>query len=339
MPAVQPEDSYLFQPLVRHRSKMTPKQRELTQDKEMNIAWLYPKAPEASYAREFSKYLRIVIDGFLDFVEPRYNSWVADFHSDAFPDDLDDTEAFINSIQEEIFGDVKAYRTAFLIKKAFEVDTFNITQWGKFTGALFSGGGASIVKEPLFAPEPWLDDVLNNWVNRNQRIWKNVTNEFISRATTIVSENVEQGLLWTNTRDKISRILPDAKRNSNVARANLIARDQTGKLNSSLMQRRMEEAAVKMYRWLTAGDERVRGNPKGKFPKAIPSHYIMNKKTAQWDDPKLISDDRGKTWRAKKGKEEPLQAGWAIQCRCTGIPIFRELLKAVDDAIGESQFF
>jgi len=332
--AVNPEESYLFDPLVRHRAKMPAWRRKHTRDGIYNIPWLFPRAAELDYARTLRKYYKVMIDGFLEFVEPQYDQWLKDYRQDAeekqddYPGDLKNLVTFINSVQEEIFGDVEDYRTAYLLKKASGIDNFNVSQWGKFTGAVL---GADAATAFLLPTEPWLDDVLNSWIERNEELWTNVTKTFIYSTTQIVRNGVEQGLLWTNTRNNLVTTM-----NMPMTRANLIARDQTAKLNSSLSERRMGEAGLNLYKWLTAGDERVRGNPKGKYPKAKPSHHVMNGKTARWDKKELISDDGGKTWRKKKGKEEPLQVGWAVQCRCTGIPIFRELLTAADKHIDRS---
>ena len=337
MAAVNPENSYLFPALVRHRAKMPKAVRERTQDGVYNMPWLFPKSAEREYSNTLSKYIRVLIKGVIDFTKPQYNNWVSDFHGDAYPGDIKDLEQFVNSIQEEIFGEVTAYRSAYLLKKAMEIDAFNVTQWGKFTGAILGGDEKTTI---VMAHETWHQQVIDSWIERNEEVWLNVTREFLHNSMQIVRNGVENGLLWTNTRDKILGILPKAKSGAmnNVARANLIARNETGSLNSDLTTRRMQEAGLTLGKWLTAGDERVRGNPRGKYPKVKPSHYVMNSKTINLEDKTVISDDGGKTWRKKTPMEEPLQAGKAFQCRCTYIPIFRELLKATDKHIANNPF-
>lgn len=335
--AIAPEESYLFGPVLQHRAKMSPGARARTRDGLYNMPWLFPKQAEAEYARTLSKYYQTMIDAFLAFVEPQYNQWVSDFHADDYPDDLKALLLFINGVQEEIFGNVEEFRTSYLLKKATEIDSFNVAQWGKFTGAVL---GADSKTTFAITQEPWHKQVIDNWIGKNEEVWTNVTREFIHKSTQIVRGGVENGLIWTDTRDKILKVLPKAKigNRSNLARANLIARDQTAKLNAGLTKRRMGDAALKAYEWLTAGDERVRGNPAGKYPKSRRSHFMMNAKVLRWDKADLISDDKGKTWRPKKGREEPAQAGMAIQCRCTSIPIFRELLSAVDAHLDKNPF-
>lgn len=82
-------------------------------------------------------------------------------------------------------------------------------------------------------------------------------------------------------------------------RAQLIARDQAASFNGNLNRIRQEEAGVTEYIWSTSLDERVRGNPDGKYPNARPSHWAREGKRFRWDKPP--SDGH---------------PGEAINCRC-----------------------
>lgn len=50
--------------------------------------------------------------------------------------------------------------------------------------------------------------------------------------------------------------------------AQRIARDQISKITSDVMIRRMKDAGVERFRWSTSADERVTGNPAGRYPNA-----------------------------------------------------------------------
>lgn len=89
-------------------------------------------------------------------------------------------------------------------------------------------------------------------------------------------------------------------------RAALIARDQAAKFNGNLNRIRQTQAGITEYVWATALDERVRGNPGGKYPSARPSHWAREGKRYRWDAP-----------------PEGGHPGEAIQCRCIGRPILR----------------
>jgi SPP1 gp7 family putative phage head morphogenesis protein len=96
--------------------------------------------------------------------------------------------------------------------------------------------------------------------------------------------------------------------------ARLIARDQVGKFYSSLNHARQQELGVKRFVWRTVGDERVRGTPGGKYPNADPSHYELDGKEFDYDDPPDAGTDGS-----------PELPGMSIQCRCWAEGIFDDL--------------
>ena len=84
------------------------------------------------------------------------------------------------------------------------------------------------------------------------------------------------------------------------ARARLIARDQTAKLNSELSGLRHKAAGFTRYTWATSGDERVRAE-----------HADLDGNIYQYDEP--------------TDEQDGLPPGQPIQCRCIAEPIFEEL--------------
>jgi len=100
------------------------------------------------------------------------------------------------------------------------------------------------------------------------------------------------------------------------SRAKLIARDQTGKLNAQFSEARNRELGVTRYVWQTSGDERVRGNPDGKWPKGM--HYDLNGKTFSYDDPP-VTNEAGDT-------NNP---GEDYQCRCSALPVIEDVLASL----------
>jgi len=79
------------------------------------------------------------------------------------------------------------------------------------------------------------------------------------------------------------------------SRAELIARDQTGKLNGAIQKASQTAAGVTQYKWATAGDERVRE-----------SHDELDGEVFDWNGP------------GAPGIGHP---GDDFQCRCTPLPI------------------
>lgn len=90
-------------------------------------------------------------------------------------------------------------------------------------------------------------------------------------------------------------------------RARFIARDQTAKLNTALNKSRQESNGIESYKWRNAGDERVVGNPGGKYPdgsRGHENHWDRDGKIFRWDDPPADG-----------------HPGQAYNCRCVAIPV------------------
>ncbi|KRE07445.1 hypothetical protein ASE63_22360 [Bosea sp. Root381] len=83
-------------------------------------------------------------------------------------------------------------------------------------------------------------------------------------------------------------------------RAKLIARDQAASFNGDMNRIRQQAMGVTEYVWSTSLDERVRGNPEGRYPNARPSHWDREGKTFKWSSP-----------------PQDGHPGQPINCRCT----------------------
>jgi SPP1 gp7 family putative phage head morphogenesis protein len=107
----------------------------------------------------------------------------------------------------------------------------------------------------------------------------------------------------------------EARQGVSDSRAALIARDQTLKLNSDIAQSRMQSVGVTQYVWVTSRDERVRGNPNGKWANADSDHWSLDGKTFSFNDPPVTNQKTGA--RNPPGKD--------YQCRCTASPVIDDL--------------
>lgn len=94
------------------------------------------------------------------------------------------------------------------------------------------------------------------------------------------------------------------------SKADLIARDQVLKLNAQVTRERQQASGITEYTWVTSRDERVRGNPAGKYPDSSHDHYSLDGTRQRWDAPPQVADD-GTT--AHPGED--------YQCRCVAVPI------------------
>ena len=83
--------------------------------------------------------------------------------------------------------------------------------------------------------------------------------------------------------------------------AQLIARDQTAKLNGAITRRQQEDAGISEYIWSTSGDSRVRE-----------THAALNNKRFKWNDPPVVDAKTGR--RCHPGED--------YQCRCVALAVF-----------------
>jgi SPP1 gp7 family putative phage head morphogenesis protein len=95
------------------------------------------------------------------------------------------------------------------------------------------------------------------------------------------------------------------------ARAELIARDQTLKLNADMAQQAQTGAGVTHYIWSTSQDSSVREDVKGR---GDPDHAHLEGLTFSWDEPPVTCERTG-------DRNHP---GQDYQCRCVAVPVLEE---------------
>lgn len=102
--------------------------------------------------------------------------------------------------------------------------------------------------------------------------------------------------------------------------ARMIARDQIGKYHADVNHTRQRAMGVRRFIWRSVGDERVRGDPDGKYPDAEPSHFDLDGEMFDYDDPPV-----------PPGAVEPLLPGQDYSCRCYAEPVLDDLLSDDDE--------
>lgn len=129
----------------------------------------------------------------------------------------------------------------------------------------------------------------------------------ITGLTDELAKRVETTILKLLTEGKATRAIAKALSDQfgwSKKRAALIARDQAAKFNGNLNRIRQQQAGIDSYIWWTVQDERVRGNPDGRYPNAKPSHFDRHGRTFRWD--------------ASPNDGHP---GEPINCRCIPRPV------------------
>lgn len=175
------------------------------------------------------------------------------------------------------------------------------------------------IGEAFAEDEPWLKNVLETWSREQVTLITKATQDMLDTVARRIRDGVKVGKSAKEVAAIINADLPGIS----YRRARIIARDQTAKLNSSLTQGRMTDAGMETYIWDTAQDERVRGDPSGFYPKALPSHFVMQGKICRWDDPTVWLENG--EWVKRSGDAPYFHPGMAIMCRCVAVPNWNEL--------------
>ena len=175
------------------------------------------------------------------------------------------------------------------------------------------------IGEAFAEDEPWLKNVLEEWSREQVTLITKATQDMLDTVARRIRDGVKVGKSAKEVTALINADLPGIS----YRRSRIIARDQTAKLNSSLTQGRMTDAGLETYVWDTAQDERVRGDPSGLYPKALPSHYVMQGKICRWDDPTVWLENG--EWVKRAGDAPYFHPGKAIMCRCVAVPNWDEL--------------
>lgn len=153
---------------------------------------------------------------------------------------------------------------------------------------------------------PGLAKTLDDARRTNVDLITNASRDFLDQVKDVLAEN--EGV----RHEHVAKLLEE-RVGVSKSRAQLIARDQTLKLNAALNEHRQRAVGVTSFRWSTSHDERVR-----------PSHAELDGQTFKWDDPPVVDD-------------EEATPGEPVNCRCIALPIFDELEPKEEPEGGEEE--
>lgn len=250
--------------------------------------WLYPTGVERDYNRALQ---RNVVDPLEAAVRstlfPALPVIFAQARQDADIRDIPEGTGWFETLRQALVqtlvqvGLDDATITAIVRAVAASVDTFNAAQ---FHAVLRSVYGVDLFTR---AP-PGLTGALQAFEMENIQLIKSIPTESLSRMNRKILNALQTGQSMRNTQSALIEEFGITKR-----RAELIARDQVGKLNGQLTELRQADIGVDSYTWRGVLDARER-----------PEHRAREGKVFRWDQP----PDDG-------------HPGQPIQCRCTAEPV------------------
>jgi hypothetical protein len=340
-------NSLFFQQVKAYRRSMTPAERK----KKVKIKKvLYPVAKERAYARKVESMLLPIKQYVQSYIASRGSALLRGDCSDELL--LRDIEIALNI--DEIPSNELVLRLDAVPGSEFSEMQRQLEEWLKkyypeeaspdilteLSGAAgvyaiqskaFGSQAAEVVGYDYSGANLWWPDTRDQWMADNYKLIKSLSTEYITKVNLLTEKAILEGV----DNKTLSKQIEGLSETMTKSRARLIARDQVGKLNGLIAHKQMLEAGVDMYIWQTAGDERVRGNPAGYLKKAVPSHWVMEGKLCRWDDATVYSEDGGKSWIPRSGKMPLTHPGMAIQCRCSAIPYFENIIQTADKSIKE----
>ncbi len=275
--------------------------------------WLEPLTAERGYTASLYLYTFQIRRTITEQLIPKIPKWL-ELSTMTYPDPVDPikTDDIIDDVIKELnstleFIDLllqgpeqRAIDSASVF--GLEVATFNSQQYNKIS--------YQVLEVDIFQEEPWLETQLELFANQNAQLITNMTDNEIDRVSGIVQRGLQEGSSLESITESIEKSFGITRRH-----AKLIARDQTTKLNGSLTKLRQQELGIETYRWLTAGDERVRK-----------SHRVLDNKICRWDDPTVFLDEKTGKWvkRSTIGGTN-VHTSQDVNCRCQPIPQFEDL--------------
>lgn len=255
------------------------------------------KQLEVRYRNELDALLKLMLNIALD--ELRKETPI----NDALPDYFKSLTAKMNRIFDKLDSiDLGSIASSISTRIVGTANRVNAERFDKQASKMF---GIDL-KGALASSGQAVRDQLEIDRQLNASLIKSVATEFKQEIADTIMANVQSGERSTNLITQIKE-----RYNVSQSRAKLIARDQTSKLNGSLVKARSEALGVKTYIWSCVMDERARDD-----------HKAMNGKLCKLNDDTVYSDDNGETWKSRKsiggyiGK--PTED---YQCRCSMLPI------------------
>jgi SPP1 gp7 family putative phage head morphogenesis protein len=266
------------------------KAQESKSKKKKPPQWLYPHSQERQYDRILHNLVRQIKALIKEILMPEIPFMIAEVETKMPSNDrADNYLSLLNGLIISIRGLLQpTIETTIKASMGIglSIDNFNEKQFQKLNHTVFG--------MDLFLDEPWLKDQLELFSNQNAQLIRSLPDQELERVSQAVQRNLQEGKSYRELSSEIEKSFGISRR-----RANLIARDQTAKLNASLTKLRQQEIGVEEYVWQTSGDERVRA-----------THRAHDGKTFRWDSP---PKDTG-------------HPGQDVNCRCVAIAVLDGIL-------------
>lgn len=241
--------------------------------------WLRPAAIE----REYERYLRDIARDVKGAVEASIVPVLSQLRQDDWRD-IPESTGWYERLRLAVADAAALIALPALAERVAEfarrVNGFNARQFHTILRAAYG--------VDIFQSEPWLAEVLSQFEAENIRLIRSIPQQALDKLHGKVVQAVRQGTPTARLKELVREEYGVTTR-----RAELIARDQIGKLNGQLTGARQQSIGVTSYKWRGSLDERERDEHVAREGKVIP-----------WDEPPPDG-----------------HPGEPIQCRCWAEPV------------------
>ncbi|MCR4715204.1 MAG: minor capsid protein [Treponemataceae bacterium] len=281
--------------------------------------WLYPWATEHRYTQSYRAWVKPVRAFVHEYMEKHQEAVLrGDSANAVVRQDVVAGESFAGMVRS-LNGWVGAYISDDEEKKLrspIYVGLRDIAESAfNFNGGQYDKSVKNAIGVNFPSDESWWPDARKQWQDNNYDVIRSDIRKYIADINSVTEQAVTNGWGVSVLSEKLTAL--DTK--ITKSRAAFIARDQIGKLNGTVTQKRMQDIGIKMYEWSSSSDERVRD-----------SHALMDGLLCRWDDATVYSEDGGKTWIPRPAGAVLMHPGMDYQCRCCALAWFDELIDEAD---------
>lgn len=260
---------------------------------------LYPHAAERQYIRDLSAYVKRAKELTREILSPLLPRLIAEVKSvtpDRVRQDdvIDDLAEILQRIRERLgFEFSDSILAAIANRLGVSIEDI-IAANSRRLKDQYEPYGINI---GLGANSNQLRSLLQIKIRENVQLIKTLSDRHFASLESQVLSAITQG----KRVEDIEAVIDD-RFSSMESNAELIARDQVGKINGQLTEITHVGLGLSRYRWRGVGDERERS-----------SHLDLEGETFSWDDPPIVDG-------------EAVHPGEAIQCRCFAEPVMEDLI-------------
>jgi len=301
-----------------YRANMTKAQHNKTKHRR-------PKAPTYPLAieREYAEYISNTVKRTSNSATELLRSFLMKYtpaHTDSVDSELDD---IISKLEEEL---TVLYGTNVLSSGTLFKTLESIAEQILGKNSAFMQAEVKIIAgQEMQLDYSWWTDTKSLWEQENYKLITSLNEEYIKKLNSTVISGVQNGTSFDELVDQIKSV----NDNMSDARARLIARDQTGKLQGLISKAQQTSIGMTTYFWENRGDRKVRGNPRGIYPKAT-DHWSIGGMLCSWENASVYSDDLGVTWKKRPQSWIQMHPGMATQDRCTAAPSWTQYVADID---------